>query len=112
MQTQFVELSTGEMFLYDQTAENVDFLAMQKIIEIEPKHTYKIMSQLNPKTGDVAYGFLRMDNDVFPAQGRIRISSDKVVMTYALEPNSDVSKGFENAKTQESAKRAGLQLVK
>jgi len=112
IQTTFVELSTGEMFLYDQSKENVDFLAAQDRILVEPKSTYKVVSRMDPRTGDVSYGFLRMDNDAFPPLGKVSIARDKVMLTYDLDFNSEVGRVFEQAKTQESAKKAGLALVK
>lgn len=108
----YLELLTGEQFLYEAESPNENlFEPSSKVLLFDKKRLYRVIGRTKPD-GTATFGFVRMDNDFFPPLAQVSIANDRVAMTYMIEPNSDVYRGFEAAKVKEAAKSAGLVLVK
>ena len=107
----FFELLTGEQFFYEAESSDNVFAAKAEFSFFDKKRLYRVIGRTS-QDGTVSFGFVRMDNDFFPPQDQVLVANDKIAMTYAIEPNSNVYRGFESAKVKEAAKSAGLVLVK
>jgi hypothetical protein len=91
-----------EFSLHSETPKTIDF---------ETSKMYQIMVQMGSQ-GNVGYGFIRLDQGIFPIKGMITINKELIISAGEMNPSSNFAKLFEEAKLKESARSSNIIISK